>query len=155
MDTWELVARERIRSTYGRYTHDGDSGRAAELAACFTGDGVLEVRGDFRGEGRPGIVAALTAGAGGPDPGRRPAWGFVRHFVANVFIASVTPGRAEAAYFLVVTRNGPDHWGRYRDVLVPAGDEWLFQHRRVTIDGMSDTSYARPNRTALLGLTRA
>jgi hypothetical protein len=46
-----------------------------------------------------------------------------------------SPGPNEtAAYFQVTTQRGLDHWGRYRDVLVPVGDRWLFQHRLVAVD---------------------
>ena len=41
----ELIARECVRDTYARYNHAGDRGRIEELAACFTVDGILEVKG--------------------------------------------------------------------------------------------------------------
>ena len=39
-----------------------------------------------------------------------------------------------ASYFLVVTAAGADRWGRYRDLLVPTADSWLFARRRITFD---------------------
>jgi hypothetical protein len=55
--------------------------------------------------------------------------------VASVLIHDVTPERAQASsYFAGLTRDGLDHWGRYRDVLVPHEDRWLLAHRIVRTD---------------------
>ena len=56
-ELWELVAREQIRHTIAAYTVAGDSGRFEEIAAQFTEDGVLDVRGQARAEGRAAIAA--------------------------------------------------------------------------------------------------
>jgi SnoaL-like domain len=132
----ELWAREQIRHTVAAYTIAGDSFRLEDLAAQFTEDGVLEVRGQETAHGRGEIVAMLTrhAAAGSPPDG---ATGFyVRHFVANTLIRELHPTQAHAvSYFLVVTPSGPDHWGRYRDEFRPAGDRWLLRHRTVRVDG--------------------
>lgn len=67
---------------------------------------------------------------------------FVRHFVTNLRFDRVTPERIEtSAYFVVFTPNGPDHWGRYRDVLVPVGERWLFAYRLAAMDAAVDDSY--------------
>ena len=59
----------------------------------------------------------------------------VRHNVANVLFTDLTPERAHvSSYFTVVTHIGLDHFGRYRDILVPDGDTWLIQHRKVSTD---------------------
>jgi hypothetical protein len=34
----------------------------------------------------------------------------------------------------VLTDVGLDHYGRYRDLFVPVGDEWLIRHRFVSTD---------------------
>ena len=137
----ELAIREAVRDTLARYNHAGDRGRLEELAAQFTPDGILEVHGRDRLEGRAAIIAGLGgvvrrsqdgAVPGGPPP-------IVRHHVSSVLIHDVTPDRAEAdSYFAVFTRDGLDHWGRYRDVLVPCEGRWLLAHRRVRTD-----AYAR------------
>jgi hypothetical protein len=134
-ELWELSAREQIRHTIAAYTYAGDSGRYADIAAQFTVDGVLDVHGQDRVEGRDAIAALLTRNAadGAPTPGDRPF--FIRHFVTNVFIDPITPDEARvAAYFAVFTPDGPDHWGRYRDVFVPAGERWLLRHRTARVD---------------------
>lgn len=143
MELWELTAREQVRDTLAEYNHAGDRGRVAELAACFTVDGVLEVKGRPLARGRAAVLAALggSAGAGSAVPHR-----FVRHHVSTVRLESVDPERVQAAaYFLVLTAFGPDHWGRYRDVLVPAEGRWLLAHRRVTVDAAVASTYLDPD----------
>ena len=56
--------------------------------------------------------------------------------LGNIRFLEVTPERAlVASYFTVVTEIGLDHYGRYRDVFVPAdGDQWLIEHRLVSTD---------------------
>ena len=47
----------------------------------------------------------------------------------------LTPDEARVScYFTVVTEIGLDHYGRYRDVFVPVGDDWLIRHRFVSTD---------------------
>jgi ketosteroid isomerase-like protein len=131
MSRWELAARERVRDTYAAYHHAGDRFRLDELAACFAEDGVLEIKGSPPVSGRSGI-RELLAGARREDLTEVPQ---IRHFVANLAFTLVTPDRIESsAYFQVLTQAGPDHWGRYRDVLVPVGSQWLFAHRLVAVD---------------------
>ena len=142
METWELIAREQVRNAIAAYTHAGDRGRLPELAAVFTEDGVLEVKGREPARGRAAIVESLS---GAVQRGQQPAGngkpGFVRHFVANVHFESVTPTEIRtAAYFLVVTGDGPDHWGRYRDVHVPVGEGWQIAHRYVRVDAKAPQS---------------
>jgi SnoaL-like domain len=133
-ELWELVAREQIRHTIAAYTVAGDSGRFEEIAAQFTEDGVLDVRGQARAEGRAAIAALLARNAAdGAAVGDGPS--FVRHFVTNVLIDPITRDEARAsAYFAVFTPDGPDHWGRYRDVFVPDGERWLLKHRTARVD---------------------
>ena len=137
IEPWELAVREAVRDTLARYNHAGDRGRAGELAEQFTPDGVLEVQDSLLMEGRPAIARFIAetvrAGMGGAARDGRPAT--VRHHVSSVLIHDVTPERAKAvSYFAVLTRDGLDHWGRYRDVLVPYGGRWLLSHRLVRID---------------------
>lgn len=142
----ELIARECVRDTYARYNHAGDRGRLTELAECFTEDGILEVRGYFTARGRAAIVSALTEVAARVARTDTPATGahhIMRHYVANLLFTSVGPDRIHSdAYFAVFQVDAVDHWGRYRDELVPVHDTWLFAHRIVSIDGR------RPGSTA-------
>ena len=69
METWEIVARERIRDSLATYNWSGDAFRLEELAEAFCEDGVLELRGGPRLEGRAAIVEFLSGVRGSPgDP---------------------------------------------------------------------------------------
>jgi hypothetical protein len=133
MEMWELVAREQIRDIYTDYTHAGDRMRLPDLADCFTEDGELEVKNLFAVRGRAAIAAQLATPANSA-PATTERF-FVRHFISNLRFAEVSPELIHTtAYFAVFTPAGPDHWGRYRDELVPAGDRWLFRRRAVFVD---------------------
>lgn len=135
LDLWELAAREQVRHAVHSYAIAGDSGRIERLAAQFTTDGILEIRGGDSAQGRDGIVAMLRrhTEVGAPPAGSAPF--YVRHFITNVTIELLTPDDCRSvAYFAVFTPDGPDHWGRYRDLLVPQGDRWLLAHRTVRVD---------------------
>jgi len=45
-----------------------------------------------------------------------------------------------ACYFTVFSEIGLDHFGRYRDVFVPVGDDWLIRHRFVSTDWSAPNS---------------
>jgi hypothetical protein len=136
VEQWELVARERIRDTMAAYTHSGDQGRVAALADTFTRDGVLEIKGREPAIGRTAIVALLSeAIARGPALRSNGRPRYTRHLVTGLRFEELTPVAARtSAYFLVMTDQGADHWGRYRDELAPVGDRWLFTRRLVRVD---------------------
>ena len=149
MDLWELEARESIRETISAYAHCGDRMMIEELAQQFTEDGVLEIKGREPAVGRAAIVAMLAGLTSTSEEARRRAKAeqsavdryYLRHNVSSVRIESVSRDEARAAsYFLVVSPIGPDHWGRYRDLLVPVGRRWLFKHRLVAVDGYASGS---------------
>ena len=137
MELWELSARERIRDTLARYNWSGDAMRLQELAESFCEDGELELRGAEPVRGREAIVEFLGGAVASPnavahDTGVQR---IVRHNVTNIRFNEMTPQRAGVAcYFTVVTEIGLDHYGRYRDVFVPVGDQWLIRHRFVSTD---------------------
>jgi hypothetical protein len=137
MELWELSARERIRDTLARYNWSGDAMRLTELAESFCEDGALELRGGKSVRGRDAIVEFLGGAVASPNATAQQSGvrRIVRHNVTNIRFTALTPQRAEVAcYFTVVTEIGLDHYGRYRDVFVPVGDEWLIQHRFVSTD---------------------
>jgi SnoaL-like domain len=134
VEIWELTAREQIRDTLARYNWSGDAGRLDGLAGTFCTDGVLEIRGSSELRGRSEIVAFL-GGVTGQLASTAAVKPIVRHNLANVLFTALTPERAEvSSYFTVVTHIGLDHFGRYRDTLVPVGDTWLIKHRKVSTD---------------------
>lgn len=143
MEMWELVAREQIRDTLARYNWSGDAGRVDDLADTFCTDGVLEVRGRQSLRGRSEISAFLGGVVGSvstPDAATVAVKPIVRHNLANLLFSDLTRERAHvSSYFTVLTHIGLDHFGRYRDILVPDGDAWLIKHRKVSTD------WAAPN----------
>jgi len=134
VEIWELTAREQIRDTLARYNWSGDAGRLDGLAETFCADGVLEIRGFEPLCGRSEIVAFL-GGVTGNIVSNADVKPVVRHNLANVLFTALTPDQAHvSSYFTVVTHIGLDHFGRYRDILVPDGDTWLIKHRKVSTD---------------------
>ena len=147
MELWELAARERIRDTLARYNWSGDALRLDDLAQTFCEDGELELRGSEPVRGRAAIVALLGGVVTGPSTAAA-ATGvkrIVRHNVTNIRFTDVTPQEARVAcYFTVLTEIGLDHYGRYRDVFAPVGDDWLIRHRFVSTDWSApDSTMAR------------
>ena len=146
MEMWELVAREQIRDTLARYNWSGDAGRLEGLAETFCVDGVLEIRGAEPLRGRSEITAFLGAVTWkiAADADIKPV---VRHNVANILFTALTPDEAQVScYFTVVTHIGLDHFGRYRDTLVPESDTWLIKQRKVSTDwAAADSAMARPS----------
>jgi SnoaL-like domain len=147
MELWELAARERIRDTLSRYNWSGDALRLDELAQTFCEDGELELRGRDPVRGRAAIVERLGGVVMGPSTAAT-ATGvkrIVRHNVTNIRFTDVTPQEARVAcYFTVLTEIGLDHYGRYRDVFVPVGGDWLIRHRFVSTDWSApDSTMAR------------
>jgi hypothetical protein len=153
VETWELIARERIRDTLARYNWSGDAGRAEELAGAFTPDGVLELRSGSTARGRAAIREFIGGVAGAPrPPSPEPAGDpavprLVRHLLTNIRFTALSREEASvSSYFTVVTERGLDHTGRYRDTLVPVGDEWLLAQRTVSTDWIApDSAMASPH----------
>ncbi len=137
MDIWELTAREGIRDSLARYNWSGDAMRLSELAESFCEDGELELRGSAPVRGRGAIVEFLSGAVASPNATAEAASvkRIVRHNVTNIRFTEMTPQHARVAcYFTVFTEVGLDHYGRYRDLFVPVGDEWLIRHRFVSTD---------------------
>jgi hypothetical protein len=63
----------------------------------------------------------------------------------NIRFTEARPDEARVAcYFTVITEIGLDHYGRYRDVFVPVGDDRLIRHRLVSTDwSAADSTMAR------------
>lgn len=138
MEQWELVAREQIRETLHRYNYYGDRGQLEELAAQFIEDGEFEIRGREAVRGRAEIVRLLSPNSAlaFDRSAPRTQWPLVRHHLSNMLFLAITPERAAVvSYFLRLHRDWPNHWGIYRDELVPAEGRWLFARRHVSIDG--------------------
>ena len=147
MDLAQLLVRESVRDTITRYNATGDRGDLDGLTSCFAPDGVLAIVGRDPLVGRDAIRAGLTGTLGrGPSSGDpRPAPAYLHHNVATVHIVSTAPGEVRTVcYFTALTQVGLDHWGRYRDHLVPLDDRWVFARRDVKVDGYAPTSLFGP-----------
>jgi hypothetical protein len=134
MELWELAAREAIRETIASYAHLVDGGRFDEVVQLFAPDGVLEVKGRAPAVGHDALRALFTGF--GADLAATTV-SRIRHYTSNLTIDVAGHDEASArCYFLALTETGVDHWGRYRDRLVPADDGcWRFAHRYVRTDG--------------------
>jgi len=141
VEQWEIEARLGIEDTIGRYVRCADGGRAHDLAALFTEDGILATDTE-QVRGRDAIVEYLDAtrvdlaqsSTGG---------GRIRHHVSSLRVDLVGRDEARATcYFLAVTGAGPDHWGTYRDRLVRVGSGWRFAERVATVEGTAASSWA-------------
>ena len=144
MQDWELVARESVRQTIADYTAGTDGFDLSALAACFTSEGRLDYTGGSGPLIGPSeIEDGLAEQLGTRTEDAQPS--FVRHHVSSVRFLLVQPDRIEASsYFTVLTDIGVDHWGRYRDVLVPVEHRWLFASRKIRVDGFAESSLMRP-----------
>ena len=143
MELWELAARERIRDTLARYNWSGDGLRLDDLAQTFCENGELELRGAEPVRGRAAIVSLLGGVVTGPiaAAAATSVKRIVRHNVTNIRFTDVTPQQVRVAcYFTVFTEIGLDHYGRYRDVFAPVGDDWLIRQRFVSTDWSAPAS---------------
>ena len=129
----EMLVREAIRYTIGRYNSAVDRSAYAELADVFTPDGVMAFGGHTRLEGHARIIAALSAGAekrGALDPKN-----FQRHVLGNSIINVIDARSARSVhYILVVSELGFDHSGVYLDDFVKSGERWLIAHRAANLE---------------------
>lgn len=93
--------------------------RSSGDRGCFAPDGVLEFTGGAEPlTGPDGIEAGLGTAVTRPSDSARRAPTHVRHHVSSNRFGSVASDQVEVtSYFAVHTDVGPDHWGRYRDVL--------------------------------------
>jgi hypothetical protein len=143
METWELAIRESVRQTLADYTAGTDRNRIDDVAACFAPNGALTFTGGEPMVGPTAIVAGLKAQVSRFAQNSVPLT-HVRHYVSSMRFGSVSRDRVEVgSYFLALTDIGVDHWGRYRDVLVPVDDRWLFTSREAIAEGFSADSLMR------------
>ncbi|HEV7446041.1 MAG TPA: nuclear transport factor 2 family protein [Steroidobacteraceae bacterium] len=129
----EMLAREAIRYTIGRYNSAIDRSAYPELAEVFTPDGIMAFGGQTRLEGHAKIIAAMSAGA--QKRGALEPKNFQRHLLGNSIINVVDDKTARSVhYIMVVTELGFDHSGVYVDDFVKSGDRWLIAHRAANLE---------------------
>ena len=136
METWELIARERIRDLVARYNANGDSGRIDAMMALFAPDATLEVQGRAPLTGSDAIRAFFTGIARGEHHSFELK--SLHHHTATHQIDIIDRQSATGrCYYAVYTQHGLDHWGRYIDEYCQLGDAWKFRRRVVRVDGFT------------------
>jgi hypothetical protein len=128
---------ERLIVEYARRLDLGEPERVAEL---FADDGVWEMPGRLRFEGRAELEAAFPTRM--DKPGRT-----ARHVVTNVAIDVVSRDEATGFCYLINYRHdsptgepetpapaeGPMYVGQYHDRFVRTAEGWRFKYRRSEI----------------------
>jgi len=144
MDISELVAMEGIRKTLARFAIYSDNSRTEEFSELFTPDGEFVLPDGSVLSGREKIVATLKAHQKhfSANPAGAPP-GYLRHQVTTQLIEFVDEGNATGeSYFMTLTNERVDHWGRWIDTLQKQPDGgWLFAKRVVITDGYREDSW--------------
>jgi ketosteroid isomerase-like protein len=127
-----LEEKDAIRELIARYCFYIDLAKYDEWAGTFTEDGVFEVSGLFRFDGR----AAIRAFAEHIPKNAQGLTG-MKHCTMNQVI-DVSGDRATATCYLLMIREGAplhvDIAGRYEDELVKQSGRWLFARRTAFFD---------------------
>ncbi|OBK66262.1 polyketide cyclase [Mycobacterium colombiense] len=145
MDSAELRIRVGVAHLMATYQFLADSGKIRQLAALFAADAVFETN-NTRYVGPDGILGFFAATK---DSFLRADFLPARHYLSSIYVDARTDGSASTyACFQFVGSRGLDHWGTYRDEVVPVGDGWRFVRRQATVEGCVPESPVR----ALLGL---
>jgi SnoaL-like protein len=135
-----LLAERACERLVYRYAHLLDLGEADRVPGLFADDGVWELPGRIRFEGR----AELDAGI----PSRlNKAGRTARHVCTNVVIDVLSPTEAVGTSYMINYRHDdpsgvpaelppagePLYMGEYRDRFVRTEDGWRFLHRRTEL----------------------
>ena len=125
--------REQIRELYSRYAFTIDHGPYEDWVKCFTTDGVFESPRLGRHEGQDALRKFTVMYKNSTGDAH------VRHMMTNVTFR-VEGDRAMGGCYLTYyhVKSGKatlEALGRYQDELRKVNGEWLFQYRRVYIDG--------------------
>ena len=136
MELWEVIAREEIRDLVTRYNSNSDTGRFPQLLELFDDTSVMTIDDGAPYSGTSEIINIFTNAKGRLDSVDVPK--YIRHYVAThqIDIESETAARGRC-YFAVLTHIGLDHWGRYIDTYKKVNGKWLFDTRKVFVDGTS------------------
>ncbi len=129
--TWE--DHEQIRELSARYAYTVDLYQYPEWVQCFTEDGVFAspIFGEFKGsQGLLKFTAQYKESQGGSQ---------VRHVMSNVSFKingdTATGGCYLTYYHCKDGKVALAAVGRYEDKLRKVNGEWLFERRKVIIDG--------------------
>ena len=127
-----LEEKDAIRELIARYSFHIDRSDFDAWADTFTEDGVFEVSGLMRFEGRSSIREF-----GNHIPKNERGQTGMMHYTMNQII-EVSGDTAKATCYLLLVREGTplqtDIAGRYEDELVKQGGRWLFKSRTAHFD---------------------
>lgn len=118
-----------VLNAVAAYAQALDAGRTADLAALFTPDGVAEVVGTSRFEGRDAIREGYAAFA--PSAPQL-------HLVGNTVVTPASEDEVTAVSDLAFLHRGRSGWrvqltGRYDDTLRRTDEGWRFTRRTLTL----------------------
>jgi SnoaL-like domain len=135
----EMLAREAIRYTVGRYVSAVDRGAYEELADVFTPDGAMTFGGHASLTGHAQIISTMLQGS--QRRGAFEGGNFQRHLLGHSIINAVDADSARGVhYILVMSEVGHDHSGVYIDDYVKSGERWLIAHRRGHMEWVNPNS---------------
>jgi len=119
-----------------RDNSNSDTGRFPQLLELFDDTSVMTIDGGVPYSGTSEIINIFTNAKGRLDSVDVPK--YIRHYVAThqIDIESENVARGRC-YFAVLTHIGLDHWGRYIDTYKKVNGKWLFDTRKVFVDGTS------------------
>jgi len=125
--------REQIRELYARYAFTIDHGPYDEWVKCFTADGIFDSPRLGRHEGQDALSKFTVTYKNSAGDAQ------VRHMMTNVTFR-IEGDRGMGGCYLTYyhCKNGKaslEAIGRYQDELRKVDGEWLFQYRRVYVDG--------------------
>jgi uncharacterized protein (TIGR02246 family) len=117
-----------VQTAIAAYAQALDAGRTDDIADLYTPDGVAEIVGMAKFEGRE----AIRQGFAGFTP-QQPQL----HLIANTVVTSATEDEATATSNLAFFARGDAGWtvqmvGHYDDVLRRQDGEWRFRQRVTT-----------------------
>jgi hypothetical protein len=119
---------EGVRATIATYTQALDDGRTDDVVATFCSEGVCDIPGMGRHEGRDALRAAYAKW----QP-RRPQ----RHLVLNTLVTDWSEHEASAISDVIFLLQGDAGWvvqvvGRYHDTFCNDDGTWRFHRRAAT-----------------------
>ena len=151
MNAREVAAREELRELVARYNDSGDSGRIEELLDLFLENAKLEIQDGPSYTGREQLRTLFSSVTPPSKEATSPPtriWHHTSTLVIDLKNETQAQGRC---YYAVLTQEGLDHWGRYRDQYECEKGHWRFRSRLVTVEGRIPGGWADGNLARLSG----
>ena len=144
MNDAELRTRVGVADLLASYQFFVDAGKIRTVSQLFTEDAVFKNNAEEH-VGPQGVLDFFVSVKDSfINSGLLPA----RHYLSSIRVDPRPDGSASTySCFQFVGTKGLDHWGTYRDEVVPVGDGWKFQRREAIVEG-----YAEGSPVLVLGL---